>query len=241
MLSMAYGITSIWGSTIKEERHKSAEKPCEACGFSERMRYTQPMRNETQQLAVEHLKHSDPKLRQVIEKVGELHYEVEQDGFAFLVQVIIGQMLSAKAADTIYARLAARLERDIDAARFSSLDEEQLRSLGIARRKAQTILALADMVAKNPSLLSSLASLGDKECLASLCRYKGIGPWTAKMYLMFVLDREDILPLEDGAFLQTYHYLYGDENIEARTSVWKPYRSLAARYLYRFLDLGYCS
>lgn len=199
------------------------------------------MQNETLQLAIETLKQSDPKLHQVIEKVGQLQYEAEQDGFAFLVQVIIGQMLSAKAADTIYARLVARLGKDIDAASISGLDEDLLRSLGIARRKAQTILALAAMIEKNPTLLASLASLGDKECMASLCQYKGIGPWTAKMYLIFVLDRNDILPLEDGAFLQAYRYLYGDEDIETRASVWKPYRSLAARYLYRFLDLGYCS
>jgi len=61
------------------------------------------------------------------------------------------------------------------------------------------------------------------------------------MYLIFVLDRADVLPIEDGAFLQAYKYLYKNtEAIETATQHWKPYRSIAARYLYRFLDLGYC-
>lgn len=191
--------------------------------------------------AIQQLRNADPMLDHVIGKVGTLNYAPEQDGFAFLVQVIIGQMLSAKAADTIYARLVDKVDSSVTPAAVVMLEEDVLRSLGIARRKAQTILALAQEVIQDPKVLDELAFLDDRQCLASLCRYKGIGPWTAKMYLIFVLDRPDVLPLEDGAFLQAFRHLYGDVDIETRASLWKPYRSLAARYLYRFLDLGYCT
>jgi DNA-3-methyladenine glycosylase II len=190
--------------------------------------------------AIQHFKYADPILDYVIGKVGALDYTPESDGFAFLVQVIIGQMLSAKAADTIHSRLLAKVDGTVTPTAVAMLEEDSLRSLGIARRKAQTILALAQQLIQDPQVLDDLASLDDRQCLACLCRYKGIGPWTAKMYLIFVLDRPDVLPLEDGAFLQAYRFLYGDADIETRASVWKPYRSLAARYLYRFLDLGYC-
>lgn len=205
------------------------------------MLYTHRMQEETLQAAIAYLGKADPTLRSAMEQVGRLDYALPEDGFSFLVEVIIGQMLSAKAADTISARLKGRIGGTIQAASLANLDEEELRSLGIARRKAQTILTLAALMRENPLLLSDLKAHSDSECMASLCKFKGIGPWTAKMYLIFVLDREDVLPLEDGAFLQAYRYLYGDEDIEKRASIWKPYRSLAARYLYRFLDLGYCS
>ena len=190
--------------------------------------------------AIQHLRNTDPILDRVIGKVGALDYTPVSDGFAFLVQVIIGQMLSAKAADTIHARLLAKVDGTVTPTAVAMLEEDSLRSLGIARRKAQTILALAQQLIQDPQVLEALSSLDDRQCLACLCKYKGIGPWTAKMYLIFVLDRPDVLPLEDGAFLQAYRHLYGDADIETRASVWKPYRSLAARYLYRFLDLGYC-
>ncbi len=236
MLSIPHGITSIKERAIKAKREKRAVGTSHQGCFLERMRYTRLM----QQYAIDQIRQADPILDRVIAKVGVLDYEVEQDGFAFLVQVIIGQMLSAKAADTIHARLVAAVGGRIDPISIASIDEEALRGFGIARRKAQTIRALATLVDQDPSVLKNLADLDDRQCLASLCQYKGIGPWTAKMYLIFVLDRMDVLPIEDGAFLQAYRFLYGDEDMERRASLWKPYRSLAARYLYRFLDLGYC-
>ncbi|MDX9825165.1 MAG: hypothetical protein RBU26_09535, partial [Sphaerochaeta sp.] len=122
-----------------------------------------------QQYAIDQIRQADPILDRVIEKVGVLDYEVEQDGFAFLVQVIIGQMLSAKAADTIHARLVAAVGGRIDPIIIASIDEEVLRRFGIARRKAQTIRALATLVDQDPSVLKNLADLDDRQCLASLC------------------------------------------------------------------------
>ena len=83
----------------------------------------------------------------------------------------------------------------------------------------------------------------DEEVIKELTSIRGIGKWTAKMYLLFVLDRQDILPIEDGAFLQSYKCLYKKDDISKisigkKCKKWKPYSSVAARYLYRALDIG---
>lgn len=90
---------------------------------------------------------------------------------------------------------------------------------------------------------SSLTDLSDEEAFRQLTSIKGIGHWTAKMYLLFFLKREDILPYEDVAFIQAYKWLYSArvtkrESVIRRCRKWKPYSSLAARYLYRALDDG---
>lgn len=198
-------------------------------------RYTPSMMDE----ALTYLGTNDPILAQVIKQVGRLVYTLPEDGFAFLVEAIIGQMLSSKAADTI----AERVKHEVVCLTPASLaekTEEVLRSLGLSRSKARTIKTLADACLKEPDLLKGLESLSDSECMSRLCSFKGIGPWTAKMYLIFALDRKNILPLEDGAFLQAFRFLYPDRKIEEVAQAWRPYCSLAARYLYRFLDLGYC-
>ncbi len=91
--------------------------------------------------------------------------------------------------------------------------------------------------------LKKIELMEDKEVIKELVRIKGIGDWTAKMYLIFVLNRQDVLPFEDGAFLQAYKWLYKTEDttpvsIKKKCNKWKPYSSIAARYLYRALDAG---
>ena len=93
-------------------------------------------------------------------------------------------------------------------------------------------------------VLSDLTKLSDLEVIKKLTKYRGIGNWTAKMYLIFVLNRQDILPYEDGAFIQAYKWLYKTDDIspkavEKKCRKWKHYSSIAARYMYRALDLGF--
>ena len=102
---------------------------------------------------------------------------------------------------------------------------------------------LTEKILRNELDLDSLKELSDADVMKSLTSIKGIGNWTAKMYLIFVLDRQDILPIEDVAFLQSYKWLYqtndtSPESVKSRCLLWKPYSSVAARYLYRALDSG---
>lgn len=99
------------------------------------------------------------------------------------------------------------------------------------------------MVTNNQIDFALLETLPDREVIKYLTAIKGIGNWTAKMYLIFFLQREDVLPYEDVAFLQAYKWLYNTkvvkpESIGRRCRIWKPYTSIGARYLYRALDSG---
>lgn len=93
-------------------------------------------------------------------------------------------------------------------------------------------------------MFSEFKEMTDDEIIKRLTSLKGIGPWTAKMYLIFILDRQDVLPYEDGAFLQAYRWLYKTDDVsvdsvEKRCKKWKPYSSVAARFMYRALDYGF--
>ena len=112
----------------------------------------------------------------------------------------------------------------------------------MSNAKVQSIQNLADAVKQNKLCLNDLATLSDELVIKTLTQLRGIGSWTAKMYLIFVLDRQDILPFEDGAFIQSYKWLYRTDDtspdaVRSRCKKWKPYSSLAARYLYRALDM----
>ena len=92
-------------------------------------------------------------------------------------------------------------------------------------------------------VLEDLPDMSDTEVYKKLTKIRGIGSWTAKMYLLFVLDRQDILPIEDVAFLQSYRWMYKTDDVSKESVLkkcrkWKPYSSIAARYLYRALDMG---
>ena len=104
-------------------------------------------------------------------------------------------------------------------------------------------MRLAELVRDNPGYLGGLHALPDDQIIRRITALYGLGPWSAKMFLIFVLDRPDVLPYEDGAFLQAYRKLYQTDEIKSaaiakRCACWSPYTTLAARYLYRALDEG---
>lgn len=193
---------------------------------------------------IQYLCSKDPILAKGIEWVGDLSYTPPADSFSFVVGMIISQMLSSKVAEVIEKRFHVLCKGNLDIETVGKLEIGQMRSIGISNRKAQTIKDVALYCQEHPSFFEDVASCPDTEAAARLTSLKGIGPWTAKMYLIFALDRMDVLPYEDGAFLQAYRYLYKTEDfsvssVTKRCSVWHPYASLASRYLYRLLDLGY--
>lgn len=191
--------------------------------------------------AVEHLSARDDRLAAVIAELGQIECRDHDDPFAYLVHTVTEQMMSTKVAAAINARVADLCAGDVTSGAVARLDAGELRSTGMSMRKAETVLNLARNWGSYG--LEALSSASDAEVMRRITAIPGLGPWSAKMFLIFVLQREDVLPYEDGAFLQTYKWLYNarstkPKTIERRCACWKPYRSIAARYLYRALDTG---
>ena len=185
----------------------------------------------------------DKRLAKVISMVGTITYKPHDDGYAFIVHEIIEQMLSIKAGAKIYSRLIELCDGEITPEKINALSDEQIKSTGTSGNKVSYIRSVTDSIMSGHLSLTDLKKLSDKEVIKSLTHIKGIGNWTAKMYLIFVLDRSDVLPIEDVAFLQSYKWLYNTndvskESVEKRCRKWKPYSSIASRYMYRALDTG---
>ena len=192
---------------------------------------------------VQYLCKKDKRLEKLIDMVGEIEYRVQPDYFARLVYSIINQMLSNKAAHVIGCRVADFCGGTISPDSLLKLNREKLRSAGLSYAKADNILGIAKAATDGILDFSSFPNMTDEEVIRNLTHLRGIGVWSAKMFLIFTLNRMDVLPYEDVAFLQTYAWLYKTDDlrpatINKRCKKWKPYSSIAARYFYYALDMG---
>ena len=193
--------------------------------------------------AIQYLMKKDKRLAKVITMVGDIEYEEQADCFARLVRSIVNQMLSNKVARVLRDRLTLLCGGQITPRAILNLSREQLREIGISYAKADAILGAAKAVEDGAIPFEKSPQMTDEEVIKELTTLKGVGVWSAKMYLLFTLNRPDVLPYEDGAFLQSYAWLYKTKEltpkaIEKRCKKWKPYSSFAARYLYYALDMG---
>ena len=191
---------------------------------------------------VAYLMERDWRLRHLIEAVGDLSYEVSGSAFEHVAHSVIEQMLSMKVGRAIEDRLRGLCGGEITGEAVLSLSLEEIRSCGIAARKAATLQELARTMPEQR--LHSLAGLSDDEGRSALTAVRGIGRWTADMFLIFYLERPDVLPVEDGAVRQLFRWLYGapltDENVrQVVCSLWRPYSSTAVRYMYKALNSGF--
>ena len=194
--------------------------------------------------SVQYLCRKDKRLAKVISMVGTITYSPYTDGYAFLVHEIIEQMLSMKAGQKIYARLVDLCGDSISPQSVANLSDDEIRSIGTSKSKVEYIRNVTNVIMSDDLVLANLAEQTDSEVTATLTRIRGIGNWTAKMYLIFVLNRPDVLPWEDGAFLQSYRWMYktndsSQKSVEQKCQKWKPYSSVAARFLYRALDMEF--
>ena len=193
--------------------------------------------------SVKYLCAKDKRFQKVFSMIGPVSYEVQEDGYAFLVHEIIEQMLSAKAANAIFGRLKDLCGGHVCADAVNALTDEQIRGVGTSRGKVGTIRALTRGVEKGDIDFAKLHDMPDADVMKALTSIRGIGAWTAKMYLLFALDRQDVLPFEDVAFLQGYGWAYNTADlspapVQKKCAKWKPYSSAAARYMYLALDKG---
>ena len=195
---------------------------------------------------IRHLKDVDKRLAKVIEKIGTLDiggYNNHLDSFEFITREIVGQMISSSVKRVIWGRLTDLCNSKISPEVVSRLSIEKLRKIGLSQSKSMYILNFSELIIDNKIDFSKLELMSDEEVIRELTAIRGIGNWTAKMYLLFYMQRKDVLPYEDGAFLQAYKWLYNTkdtkrDSIERKCKKWKPFSSIGARYMYRALDTG---
>jgi len=190
-----------------------------------------------------YLAKKDKRLSKLFDVVGPISYKPHTNGYSFLVTTIIGQMLANKVANALRQRMVTLCHGKITPQHVNKLTNDEIKSIGISSSKVSYIRLLTNTILNNKSLLKDLKNMSDEDVLDSLTSLKGIGSWSAKMYLIFVLDRQNILPYEDFAFQQGYMWLYKAKSfskltIAKRCQKWKPFTSIAARFLYRAVDNG---
>jgi len=185
---------------------------------------------------------ADPVMARVVEGVGEVSVGVEADAFTALAGAIVGQQLSTKAAETIWRRFAAL--GPVTPQAVLGLDIEELRAAGLSGAKTRYVRDLAEHFATGELDPVRLDALSDEEVIAEVTRVKGVGRWTAEMFLVFSLARPDVLALDDGGLLRSGGWALGlgrtatGPELGEAGEAWRPYRSVASLYLWGALDRG---
>src|SRR5215510_558402 len=202
------------------------------------------MTNNQIQHALRHLRRADPVMRDVIRRAGPFTLRLHRNRFRALVFSILGQQISGKAAASIRAKLVEYLKPDeVSPVSLARLSPEQLRSVGVSLQKAGYLLDLAQRVDRGDLRLDRMASMRDEKVIETLVQVKGIGVWTAQMFLIFSLGRLDVFPHDDLGIRVALRNLYGlpelpDKHVSHRIATpWRPYASVATWYCWRSLDL----
>src|ERR1700679_1553937 len=212
--------------------------------------------------AVTHLKKSDPIMRAIIERIGPCRMPFGRPEFPPLAEAIVYQQLNGKAAETIFKRFAALAGEPLSPEGILKLSDEKMRGAGLSKQKSAYLKDLAAKTACGLVDFARLPALPDAEVVEHLTQVKGIGVWTAQMFLRFTLKRENILPTGDFGIRMAMHKHYLDrprakaakkpaaakksrkrkiklptpEQMEKIAKSWEPYRSVACWYLWRSLD-----
>ena len=193
--------------------------------------------------AVRHLKRCDSTMARLIEVVGTCRLDEKQRNvsFAALARSIVSQQLSVQAAKKTYERLTKTLGQPKPRSILEA-DPKMLRGAGLSWQKVSYMIDLATKVESGTLLLDKLQFLPDEEVVGELTQVKGVGVWTAQMFLIFHLGRLDVLPVGDLGVRNGFRDAYGlndlpnNETMERIAAPWKPYRSIGAWYLWRFKD-----
>ena len=198
--------------------------------------------------ADEHLRSVDHVMRRLIDERGPIDPETDRRGsrpdpYEALARAIVGQQLSTKAARSIWERLIDTLGGKLSPpAELLATDPETIRSAGLSRSKVSFLLDLAERIEDGGLDLAGLAGLSDEDIVAALTEIKGVGPWTAEMFLMFHLGRPDVLSTGDLGIRRATQIEYGLDDLPGPTDLeriaepWRPHRTLGCLYLWRSLD-----
>ena len=196
-------------------------------------------------IAVRHLKRADARLAAVVERVGPCRFEPRRDGtdFEAVLRSIVYQQLSGKAAATIHGRVLALLGDTPTPAAVSATPDDAFRAAGLSRQKTSYVRDLARQALSGNVPFDAFDSLSDDAIIEALSSIKGVGRWTAQMFLMFRLGRLDVLPAEDLGIRKGVQLAYRTRGLPPPKRVlvlgrtWSPYATIASWYLWRSLEL----
>ena len=198
------------------------------------------------QAAINQFQSCDPVISAIIGRVGTYRIDYRAPEFGTLVRSIVFQQLSGKSARPIFARLEQACGGTITPTAVLALHPTKLRKVGLSRQKSSYIRDLAKRTAAGEIDFAGLDSMSDMEVVEALTKVKGIGEWTAHMFLIFALRRPNILPVGDYGVRSAIQRAYRKRKLPTPTQVeqiarknrWHPYCSVAAWYLWRSLDNG---
>lgn len=214
--------------------------------------------------AILHLKKCDPVMRSIIERVGPFRMGFREATFHSLARAIVYQQLNGKAAGTIFNRFSTLAGDPLTPEGILKLTPDQMRSAGLSKQKSSYLLDMAERASRGELDFSKLPEMSEQQVIDHLTQVKGVGVWTAHMFLMFSLQRADILPTGDFGIRMAMFNHYLDktaqngrrrkgktaakprkrkiklpkpEQMEKIAALWSPYRSIACWYLWRSLDV----
>lgn len=186
---------------------------------------------------------SDPRLALLINTIGDYQLHLRTDYFSSLVRSIIGQQLSVGVAQTIWER-AKVLCTDVTPKVITCLSDDELKKIGISGKKISYLKDLSQRVLNGELDLNGFVSLPDNEVINRLVKVKGIGIWTAEMFLIFSLGRLDVLSVGDLGLKRSIQWLYGLKRLPVERTIrlyakkWVPYRTVASLYLWEVINQG---
>ena len=195
-------------------------------------------------IALRHLSNADKRIEKLIDKFGPPNFNLMNNYYESLIRSIVYQQLSGKAASIIYERFLDLFVFDIypEPKDILAVSIETLRSSGLSYQKVNYIRDLSEKWQDGTMNLMYIDSMTDEEISSELIKVKGIGQWTADMFLMFTLGRPDVFPFGDlgiqkGVMIFTnMNRLPTQKEMERKTKKWQPYRTVAAWYLWKLVD-----
>tara|TARA_B100000700_G_scaffold123999_1_gene138894 strand:- start:193 stop:804 length:612 start_codon:yes stop_codon:yes gene_type:complete len=193
---------------------------------------------EQWQLAVEELSRRDSTIEEIISQYSGEKMALRGKPFETLCRSIVGQQISVKAADSVWTKVENLCNGNINKEEIINLSSEEMRSAGLSKQK----ITYLKNIATSDVLTTNWGELSDAEAIDRLCKIKGVGVWTAEMFLIFNLGRPDVLPLADIGLIRGIekHY-YNSERIDKKElekfrTKWSPWCTVATWYMWRSLD-----
>jgi 3-methyladenine DNA glycosylase/8-oxoguanine DNA glycosylase len=193
--------------------------------------------------AILHLRKSDPVMRALIERVGPFRMEYGEPTFHSLAEAILYQQLNGKAAVTIFNRFTAAAGNPLTPRGILKLSDAEMRTVGLSKQKTAYLRDLAAKTQAGLLNFDKLLNETDEDVIKHLTQVKGVGVWTAHMFLMFTLRRPNVLPTGDYGVQSAIKKFYRKRKLpnpaimEKIARAWEPYRSIACWYLWKSMDI----